>query len=105
MHKDGASSIVEGLQVFFHLANTADGTLEYFLDEDPLLWMDDLIVTLLQLPVDLNVLDVEDSIVGPTLLNTPELTVLYTKTMEDVSKSKMRKRKKRKKEKGDVGAR
>ena len=45
----------------FEFANTTNGTLQNFFDEDSFLWMNALIVAILKLPVYLNVLDIEHS--------------------------------------------
>jgi hypothetical protein len=61
MNVYGLWSWVEGYQVFFELANSADCALKRLLDEDSLLRVDNLIIALLKFPINVNVLDVEAS--------------------------------------------
>ena len=76
MHIDGSLTEVEINQALLELANTADGALENLLDEDTLLWVHDLIVTLLKLAIDLDVLDVQDSVVGKLFFKSPIFDIL-----------------------------
>jgi len=68
---DALGSVVENHHVLFHLANADDRGLEDFLDELALLGVHDLVVTLFELAINVDVLDVqarvvlEDFVVGP----------------------------------------
>ena len=64
-------------QVLLDFANTADGAFENLLDEDALLRMHDLVVAFLKLAIDLDVLDVEYSVVRKPLLEAPQFAVLH----------------------------
>ena len=85
MHIDGACAEVIEDQVLLDLANTADSTLEHLLDEDALLRMHDLIIALFELAVDLDVLDVEDSVVGEAFFKSPVFTVLIDREKSVIS--------------------
>jgi hypothetical protein len=76
MHVDTRWSGVEEDKVLLHLANSKDRALERFLDEYALLWVDHLVVTLLQLAVDVNILDVQPSQMLENLISWPSLDVL-----------------------------
>ena len=58
---DRVGSWVQLDQLLLHLANTSDSALQSLLDEVSLLWVHDLIVALFEFPVDINVLDVQDT--------------------------------------------
>ena len=60
MHVNGLLSRIKLSDLDLQFADSADGALEHLLDENPLLWVHTLIVALLQLPVDVDVLDVEN---------------------------------------------
>lgn len=78
MDVDGASTEVVEDEVLLDLANAANSALEHFLDKDALLWVHNLIVTLLKLAIDLDILDVEDGVVAEPFLEAPKLTILDT---------------------------
>jgi len=73
MHINGLLSVVVSNHLVLYLANTADRALKDLLDEDPLLWVNTLIVTLFKLPVDINVLDVKYSEILEDLFTLPLL--------------------------------
>ena len=77
MHVDGALSGVGSHQLPLELTNSANGALQSLLDEDSLLWVDHLIVTLLQLPVDVDVLDIQASQMLEGLILGPGLHLLH----------------------------
>lgn len=78
MDVDGAATEIVEDQVFFELANTADGALQHLLDEDALLRVHDLIVTLLKFAVDLDVFDIKYGVVREAFFETPKLTILHS---------------------------
>lgn len=71
MNVDGLLSWIELSDLVFEFTNSANSTLEYFLNEDSLLRMHILIITLFKFAVNVNVFDVEhckileDLILGP----------------------------------------
>ena len=67
-------------QLLFHLTDTANGTLKDFLDENSFLRVHNLVIALLELAVDFNVLDVEDCVVRPSLLDSPQFRILDNKS-------------------------
>ena len=77
MDIDGVRAHIVRDEVFFDLADSANRALKDLLDEDALLRVHNLIVALLKFAVDLNVLDVENSIMGETFLEAPLLRVLF----------------------------
>ena len=77
VHIDGPCSVVEVDQVLLHFTDPANGGLKHLLDEDSLLWVHNLVITLLKFAVNLNVLDVQDGVMGPLFLNTPQITILH----------------------------
>ena len=84
MDVDGAGTEVIETQLFFELENTADRTLQHFLDEDALLRVHDLIIALLKLAVDLDVFDVEYDEVPEAFFETPKLAILYSENLKRV---------------------
>ena len=76
MDIDGLRAHIVVDELFFDLADPANRALKDLLDEDALLRVHNLIVALLKFAVDLNVLDVENSIMGETFLEAPLLRVL-----------------------------
>lgn len=78
MDVDGASTEVVEDEELLDFANAADGALKHFLDEDALLRVHNLVVTLLELAVDLDVLNVEYGVVAEPFLEAPEFTILDT---------------------------
>ena len=78
MDVDGACSEVIVHQVLLKLANAANRALQHFLNENALLWMHDLIITLFELSIDLNVLNVKDSVVVEAFFQSPRITILDT---------------------------
>ena len=78
MDVDGAGTKIVEHQVFFELANTADGALQHLLDEDALLRVHDLIVTLLKFAVDLDIFDVKYGVMREAFFETPKLTILHS---------------------------
>ena len=79
MDVDGARPEVIVNQELFKLANAADSALQYFLDKNALLWMHNLIITFLELAIDLNVLDVQHGVMGELFFQTPIFDILYAK--------------------------
>ena len=83
MNVNGALPGIEKNHVFLHFANSANGALKRLFNENSLLRVDHLVVTLLQLPVNVNVLDVkhcvvlEYFIVWPSLDERHSLFVLF----------------------------
>lgn len=69
-------SVVKLNKVPFHFANAGDRRFEHFLDKNALLWMNNLIVTLLESSVNFNVLDIQHGKMRPALLHSPEFCVL-----------------------------
>lgn len=65
-------------QELLDFADAANGALQDLFDEDTLLRVHNLIVTLLEFPVNFDVLDVKYSIVREPLLKSPQITVLFT---------------------------
>ena len=78
MNVDGARPEVIVHQELFKLANAANCALQHFLDKNALLWMHNLIITFLELAIDLNVFDVKDGVVVEALFETPRITILNT---------------------------
>ena len=68
MDIDGARAHIVEDEVFFNLADSANRALKDLFDEDTLLRVHNLIVALLEFAVDLDILDVENGIVGETFL-------------------------------------
>ena len=76
MDVDGARPEVIVHQELFKLANATNRALQYFLDKNALLWMHNLIIALFELPIDLYVFDVENSVVVEALFQSPRITIL-----------------------------
>ena len=76
MDIDRASSVVEMNKEFLHLTNSANSALKNLFDKDSLLWVHNLIIALFEFAVNLNILDIKNSIMRPSFFNTPELTIL-----------------------------
>ena len=85
MHVDGTLAEVVEYQILLDFADTADRALEHFLDEDAFLRVHNLIVALFELAVDLDVLDVEDSVVGEAFFKSPVFTVLVDREKSVIS--------------------
>ena len=79
MNVYGVASGVESNQVFLQLANTADCALQSLLYKYTLLWMNDLVVTLLQISVNIYILDVQAGQMLEYFIRLPGLNVLYTR--------------------------
>jgi len=75
---EGGGSGVEEHEVFFDLTNAAYGGFKHSFDVDSLLGVHHLIVTFLQLPVDVYVLDVELSKMLENIIIQPSLNDLHT---------------------------
>lgn len=78
MDVEGGGSGVEEHEVFFDLTNAAYGGFKHSFDVDSLLGVHHLIVTFLQLPVDVYVLDVELSKMLENIIIQPSLNDLHT---------------------------
>ena len=76
MDVDGARPEVIVHQELFKLANATNRALQYFLDKNALLWMHNLIIALFELPIDLYVFDVENSVMVEALFQSPRITIL-----------------------------
>lgn len=74
MNIDRSRSWVKCNKFFLDLTDSNNGRFKNRLDTRSLLRMDHLIVTLFQLLIDVNILDVETSIMLEPLLNRPTLT-------------------------------
>ncbi len=78
MDVEGGGSGVKEHEVFFDLTNAADGGLKHPLDVYTLLGVHHLVVTFLQLPVNVYVLDVELSEMLENIIVEPSLNYLHT---------------------------
>jgi hypothetical protein len=71
-------SRVENDEVFLEFADSTDGAFKSFLDEDAFLGMNDLVITLLQFSVDIDVLNVQTSQMLEYLVLRPVFDILLT---------------------------
>ena len=78
MDVEGGGSGVKEHEVFFDLTNAADGGFKHPLDVYSLLRVHHLIVTFLQLPVNVYVFDVELSEMLENIVIQPSLNYLHT---------------------------
>ena len=78
MDVEGCGSWVEEHEVFFDFTYAADGGFKHPFDVDTLLGVHHLIVTFLQLPVDIYVLDVELGKMLEDIVIKPGLNDLHT---------------------------
>lgn len=78
MDVEGCGSRVKEHEVFFYLTYAADGGLKHSFDVDTLLGVHHLVVTFLQLPVDVYVLDVELGKMLEDIVIQPGLNDLHT---------------------------
>ena len=76
MDVDGALAEVEIDETLLELADAANCALEYFLDEDALLGVHNLVIALFELAIDLDVLDVEHSVVRELFFKSPVFHIL-----------------------------
>ena len=78
MDVEGGGSGVKEHEVFFDLTNAAYGGFKHSFDVDTLLGVHHLVITFLQLPVDVYVLDVKLSEMLENIIVQPGLNDLYT---------------------------
>ena len=81
MDVETLGSWVEEAEVFLHFADTADGALQYTLNKNALLGVHDLVVTVFELAVNINILDVQASQVLENFIVGPGLDILSTVTV------------------------
>ena len=77
MNVYAVSTRIEGYQVLFKLANTANSAFKSLFDKDALLRMNNLVVALLQISVNIDVFDVQTSEMLESLIRLPGFDVFY----------------------------
>jgi hypothetical protein len=75
VHIDALGPGVENAKVLLHFANASHGGLEHSLDEQALLGVHDLVVTVFEFAEDVNVLDVQASQVLEDFVFWPRFNV------------------------------